>query len=117
MTWKTNEEVEKQVRKEHFEKYEVLCRKIGVGKLVDRIYHLKFQVEKALREGDRYLNTIPLCSWDHLAGYVDHGCGGIQKINVYDEGIWNGHRLSLGERVCVLKHVAREYVAEIELTD
>jgi len=108
----TNEEVRQRRRREHFEKYDALAKQLGLGQLIDKVYHLKFQVEKALRDGDHHLNTIPLRSWDYLAGVeptqFDHRVGDVKH-----EGVWRGQqRLSIAQRVCVLKHVARHYVAE-----
>lgn len=109
----TNDIIQARRRREHFEKYEALAKQIGLGPLINKVFHLKFQVEKALRDGDHSLKTIPLATWDHLSGYDDRGCVGMHYTAEFDAPPWTGWRhLSLGERVCVLKHVARHYVAE-----
>jgi hypothetical protein len=78
---------------EHAKKYEDLARQLGIDALVGLIPASREVVEKALRTGDQHLNSIPLWKWDLAA----------ETINVPE--------LSLSEKVCALKHVAKWHYA------
>ena len=78
---------------EHAEKYELLARRIGIDYLKGLIPASPERIRKALETGDRYLNTIPLRKWDMAA------------LSVREQD------LSLSEKVCALKHVAKWYYA------
>lgn len=100
---------------EHAQKYEQIAQSIGVGVLLALLPEraTPARVKAALGAGDEHLNTIPLSSWDMAAGYVHrevrnelHG-----PDNVPTPAPLRGRSLSLAERVCVLKHVARYHLA------
>lgn len=78
---------------EHAKKYDDLARQLGIDALVGLIPASREIVEKALRTGDPYLNSIPLWKWDLAA----------EAIKVPG--------LSLSEKVCALKHVAKWHYA------
>jgi hypothetical protein len=78
---------------EHAQKYEALAQLLGVDFLRKLIPASPERVRKALETGDQHLNTIPIYKWD------DAGLS-IQKPG-----------LSMAEKVCVLKHVAKWHYA------
>lgn len=78
---------------EHAKKYEELARIIGIDHLKSLIPASPERIRKALERGDKYLNTIPLRKWDRAT-----------------QGIPT-QRLSLSEKVSVLKHVATWHYA------
>lgn len=73
----------------HAEKYEQVAQVIGIDVLRDLIPAPPEKVQKALERGDKYLNTIPLYKWDAAAGML------------------SAPDLSLSDKVCALKHVAK----------
>lgn len=108
-------------KREHFEKYEALAQKIGLGRLRAAIPFSAERVRRALEEGDEYLNTLPLPVWDSAVGYFQMTmgkedkcpCCGTKRMVKWDarqframEPFENGPHTA-SERICLLKHVAR----------
>lgn len=117
--------------KNHFQEFDEKSRHFGIEKLIPYIPVSKARIEKALSEGDIHLNTIPLELWDAAAGFwnpLGRGLGAKPPVKTptscgkagtpeamrapaghifYRSNVAN----SLADRVCVLKHVARYYVA------
>jgi hypothetical protein len=76
---------------EHNAKYDEIIEKAG------GVTSLRFSIpapieviREALANGDEHLNTIPLQRWDHAAQFA-----------------WLPRGLSLAEKVCTLKRVAK----------
>ena len=80
---------------EHAKKYDALARQIGIDILKELIPASPEKIRKAIEKGDTYLNSIPLRKWDQASAHI----------------YLPGKNLSLSERVCALKHVARWYFA------
>ncbi len=78
---------------EHAEKCEALARQIGIEDLQALIPASPERIRQALETGDSHLNTIPLRKWDAAA----------DAIRV--------RGLSLSDKVCSLKHVAKWHYA------
>jgi hypothetical protein len=72
----------------HAGKYETLAQEVGVDRLKELIPASREQIRRALETGDQHLNSIPLRKWDMAAELI-------------------GGRLSLSEKVSLLKHVAK----------
>ena len=88
--------------KEHFDKYDALARKLGLSALAALVPVNRDRILKAMT-GERELNNVPLDLWDG------------QFRATHQLAIKAGLRAwSLGENVCVLKHVARHYIAKGE---
>lgn len=91
---------------EHFATFDAMAHRIGIQKIARIVPATKAEILTALQSGDQHLNTIPLARWDGAAGgfrpYPGH------PLYVTAEG--SKYILSLSDRVCVLKHVARHYV-------
>jgi hypothetical protein len=81
---------------EHAKKYEEVARNIGIDALVGLIPASPEKIRKALDHGDKHLNTIPLRKWDDAAAAIPRE-------------LVKG--LSLAEKVCALKHVAKWHYA------
>src|SRR4029077_7415840 len=79
--------------KEHAKKYEALAQKLGVESLRALMPVSAQKIRAALERGDKHLNSISLRKWD-AAGTSIRGKG-----------------LSMAEKVCVLKHVAKWHYA------
>lgn len=77
---------------EHAEKYEGVAQHIGIDFLKGLIPATPERIRKALEQGDKHLNTIPLRKWDAATAHI-------------------GGDLSLSEKVCALKHVAKWHYA------
>jgi hypothetical protein len=97
---------------EHFKKYDKIAREIGIEELKKQIPLEPEEVKSKLKE-DAHLNNIPLSLWDAWAGGKQYNDG---RVELSYLGFWNTFRYhnfchSLSERVCLLKHVARWYVA------
>ena len=114
-------ELEEKMRTEHYEKYEKLAQHIGVYGLCNLVKPYRKEIKQALENGDEHLNSIMLSRWDRLAGakprYLSSSTVRGDFILSW-EYPWipakvNG--LSLAERVCVLKHVAK-YHCDLEET-
>ena len=80
---------------EHAAKYEALAREIGIDAIRELIPASEERIRLALSRGDKHLNTVPLRKWDAAAVKLSTGA----------------RRLSLGERVSLLKHVAKWHYA------
>lgn len=111
---------------EHRAKYEALAQELGVEALKALVPATNAQITAALASGDEHLNTIPLRRWDMAA--AAWSCVPKEDANSYRSrtrcphckqgyvyttpptpDVWEKRRLTLSERVCVLKHVARYY--------
>lgn len=94
------QEEEARMTREHFEKYDAIAKQIGIQTLKRFVPVGKERIVEALKI-ERNLNSIPLRLWDRQNMYV--------RRKAFDSGIkvW-----SLSYTVCVLKHVAREYIAK-----
>jgi hypothetical protein len=80
---------------EHAKKYDDLAKRIGIERLKELVPASPGKIRKALERGDKHLNTISLRKWDAAA----------QGIRV------PGLSLSLSDKVCALKHVAKWHLA------
>ncbi len=78
---------------EHAEKCEALARQIGIEDLQTLIPASPERIRQALETGDSHLNTIPLRKWDAAAEAI------------------RTRGLSLSDKVCSLKHVAKWHYA------
>ena len=92
----------------HYDKYEALAQKLGIELLKTRIPVSRENIKLALAK-DEHLNNISLSRWDRAAGYFGHP--GDIKFSAF---AWSelftrekANGLSLADRVCVLKHVAK----------
>ena len=111
------EHSELEMKQSHREKYEALARIVGINNLKHTIrFHgiTKEMIEKALAEGDEHLWTIPLRVWDQMAlstGEADSDAPKGPPIRF--EYPWTKLKKpqSLAMRVCMLKHVAKHYIA------
>lgn len=81
---------------EHAKKYEEVSRRIGIDVLAQLVPASPEKVRKALERGDKHLNTIPLRKWDDAAAAIPR-----ERVK----------GLSLAEKVCALKHVAKWHYA------
>ena len=100
---------------EHERKYEALAHTIGVAALRAIVPDTTERIAAALASGDEHLNTIPLVVWDRAAQRVN--CGWVAEAMGDFLMRFNppfvpkvANRLSLAERVCVLKHVAKYHM-------
>jgi hypothetical protein len=84
---------------EFYDKYEALAQRIGIVSLRLRMPVSPSQIARAL-ETDQHLNNIPLGLWDARHPQV---CALASMAGIK---FW-----SLGESVCLLKHVARHHYA------
>jgi len=120
---------------EHRAKYLALALQLGFDDLIQLVPATPESIRAALGAGDEHLNTIPLVSWDQAALLGAPGpiacptCGRMGPNPIYAND-WPQSRLgvsarllpwsrvpslSLAERVCVLKEVARQ-IAERSTT-
>lgn len=114
----------------HEQKYDELARWLGIDALLKLVPFSYDAVQRALAEGDKHLNTLPLKRWDAQHG-VPPGevqrcptCKQVIAQQGRDEGVWGLIRLrlrqerrhggvrkrfawSLSDTVCVLKHAAK----------
>lgn len=79
--------------KEHAKKYEALAQKLGIEKLRALMPVSAAKIRAALEKGDKHLNSIRLRKWDEAGTAI------------------RGEGLSMAEKVCVLKHVAKWHYA------
>lgn len=122
---------------QHEQKYEALAQRLGVKALAALVPFSRERIEAALAAGDEHLNTLPLSTWDARhgtePGSVRLYCGSCAQALPYKpqlgEGVWGLVRRwigdgrsseaprrmwwSLSDTVCVLKHVATHYIAEV----
>jgi len=98
----------------HRAKYEVLAHRIGIDELCDLIPGSPARIAAALADGDEHLNNIALREWDWACGYITDANGNPRRLKstIFDR---RAGELSLAERVCTLKHVARYYYLAEEL--
>ena len=113
-------------KQEHFEKYDALAAEIGIARIIEAIPFSADSVRRALDQGDEHLNSLPMKKWDQVTGYAGWGVGRIEpcptcgqkrrvkwsnrdfrKLPPFEHG---PHTPS--ERVCLLKHVAKHYLAK-----
>lgn len=98
----------------HFEKYERISRILGI-KSLSRLVTTSIDpecIKSSLDRGDKWLNDIPLRRWDSLANSpIFHRVHPLPP-----SPSWNAS-MSLAERVCTLKHVARYYIAGVDAPD
>ena len=86
---------ETEMRRDHWDKYEALAQEIGVAVREDQnIFGFFGSAWKTLYAEDRRLNNVPLSRWD----FWGHNLAALQR------GV---ARLSMAERVCLLKHVVQ----------
>lgn len=93
---------------EHFDKYERLAQAIGIDRLRRIVPFSKAEIVEALKT-DEAMNNLRLRVWDTCDSWVREkvrAAGGSAKIG--ETGGW-----SLGNTVCVLKHVARHHIAGV----
>lgn len=81
---------------EHAKKCEAIAQRIGIDILRELIPASPEKIRRALDRGDKHLNSIPLRKWDQAAARIPY---------------LPGKGLSLGEKVCALKHVAKWHYA------
>lgn len=87
----------------HFDKYDKLAKLIGIKLIQSHIPFSSKQIQNALQNGDKYLNTLPLHVWDKMHESISfYGASALKRNG--KPPVW-----SLCETVCVLKHVARHY--------
>lgn len=122
---------------EHEDKYEALAQTLGVEALRALVPASPEKIAAALACGDEHLNGISLSAWDRAALGGESltkptkcpTCGGhVAPVNSYWSNDWpqrtlratarsepwkRSPGLSLAERVCVLKHVAKHHLAEM----
>jgi len=79
---------------DHYKKYDKLSKQIGIERLKRIMPATPEEIKQAFQE-DEYLNNVSLGRWDRAAASVSIF---VRYLN-----------LSLSERVCILKHVARYY--------
>jgi hypothetical protein len=92
-----------KAEREHFDKYDAIAKQIGINRLIALVPKAasKVKIQSALMQGDRHLNTIQLILWDNQHVPV------MALARGFGIKAW-----ALCETVCVLKHVARHYIAE-----
>jgi hypothetical protein len=126
--------IEERMKREHHEKYERLTQLLGVATLRALVPVSADRIRQALAAGDEHLNSIPMALWDRATGVrspfgekeVCPCCGTIRRVPC-DGGDWPYNELrrtartapwsaaptlSLAERTCVLKHVARYHLED-----
>ena len=83
----------------HQEYYEAVAEKLGISFTESKLLP---KIRKALEEGDYYLNSISLATWDNLAySYIDKNHAMLVFQNEFEDW-W-----SLAGHVCALKAAAR----------
>ena len=100
---------------EHEQKYEILAQKIGINALRLLMPVPPNVMAKRLAE-DENLNNIGLATLDRAAGYLSglHGNGPVRLSFAAPWVSGSANGLSLAERVCTLKHVAKFHYAKRE---
>ena len=140
----------KTQKREHYEKYETLAQQFERFDLPMLVPVSRERILQALAAGDEHLNTIPLKIWDRAAAIeyktgVDSPwwvktdrcptCGQVRPgatVKRVVDPLWAAFKhetkngwayYSLAERVCLLKHVAKYWMAQatppddVETTD
>jgi len=102
-------ELRKRLWLEHYVKFEGVARLMDIPSLRRSILSCVASEERvrAAAQEDEHLNNIPLKKWDVLAGCIPRPSK--EKLNTVGESFW-----SLSTGVCVLKHIARYYIANME---
>ncbi len=85
----------------HEEYYRSIAKSAGID-MSYGAYALMERVKKALREGDKHLNTIPLAIWDRM------GANPVLRANLAPVFKAHGDIMSIAGIVCVLKQAARD---------
>ena len=80
----------------HEEKYDKIIEILGFNNIKKFIPFTKEQVQEALKSGDKYLNTLPLRTWDMAAISIQMLC---RNKNI---------STSLAEQICILKNAAKK---------
>lgn len=96
--------------REHFDKYELIARALGIEKLKVLVPATREEIVEALKT-DYNLNNIPLGKWDAQHArvlYLVRTCKN-EMFRANHARFW-----SLGDTVCVLKHVAKHHIAGVE---
>lgn len=93
----------------HALNYDAKAQALGIGALKHLVSRVasKEDIERAIDAGDEPLNTIQLAKWDAQHQSVCRLYSQAKAAGFAEPGGW-----SLCNTVCVLKHVARYYVAE-----
>ena len=87
-----------EMKAEHYKKYDNLANLLGIERLKSLVPVSKEQIQRALSEGDEYLNKWNNDPWDRKDFAV--------RYIAYSKKLpW-----SLCDTGCVLKHVARYYL-------
>ena len=81
---------------EHAKKYEEIARRIGIDILAQLIPASPERIQRALDHGDKHVNSISIRKWDQAAALIPPE---------------QARGLSLSDKVCALKHVARWHYA------
>lgn len=114
--WETVEARCERLRQEHEATYQALAEKLGIEALERLLPTLRPGTTwTGLLAADPYLNNVPLARWDTAAGcsagplaYHDsHWPQSALRNTRHVEPWCRVPTLSLSERVCVLKHVAK----------
>ena len=94
----------------HREKYRRAINALGgLDSIIPFIPYPKGKIAEALRNGDEYLNTLPLLGWDMAAGFVGVG-NNFRFVGGSLWGLYESHGVtcaSCSEGVCLLKEAAR----------
>jgi hypothetical protein len=86
--------------KAHFDKFDIMAHRLSIPALKSIVPFSKEQIVDALAGGDEHLNSLPLHRWDTRNDIVRRWAAE------------NGYKSwSLSYTVCVLKHVAKYYIA------
>lgn len=102
--------IERRMRQEHYDKYEALTQNLGLHNLIGLVPATAKQISAALESGDQHLNSIPLPRWDKAVGYSAFPNNRDMRYRWPE--VFRPTTLSVAERVSLLKHVARYYVAD-----
>jgi len=105
---------------DYYSYYEGLAQHIGVANLIRILPFDKEQISSSLHSGDEHLNRLPLPKWDVAAGCSYKTWKNLiftsdDPTKVSWKPPWDktkGMGLSIANRVCVLKHVAKYYVGD-----
>lgn len=107
----------------HYRKYDQILHQLGYDAVCKLIPASEFEVATAIEQGDHALNTIALPRWDRAAGYhaqemsdderAEHkmpfsvAIPDVLRNRIQRSPDATPTHLSLGERVCLLKHAAK----------
>lgn len=106
---------------EHIQKFDHLAQIVGIRTLMAHLQARWVEMTpermKTLAEQDIHLNNIPLIKWDRLAG-SQYEISYTRPLYLSFDPPWTpsvANGLSLADRVCILKHVARYYYAGLPM--